>query len=41
MLDEGAQQQLVVTDGVSDQLRLHHKIMKLERREVGRGWLLA
>ena len=41
MLDEGAQQQLVVTDGVSDQLRLHHKIMKLERREVGQGMALG
>ena len=41
MSDEGAQQQLVVTDGVSDQLRLHHKIMKLERREVGQGMALG
>lgn len=37
MLDEGAQQHLVVANGVSDQLRLHHQIVKLERREVGQG----
>ena len=35
MFDEGAQQLLVVADRVGDQLRLHHQIVKLERREVG------
>jgi hypothetical protein len=41
MLDEGAQQQLVVANGVSDQLRLHHEIVKLKRREVGQSMTLG
>ena len=41
MLDEGAQQRLVVADGIGDQLRLHHEIMKLERREVGQSMALG
>ena len=41
MLDEGAQQHLVAANGVSDQLRLHHQIVKLERREVGQGIALG
>jgi hypothetical protein len=41
MLDEGAQQLLVVANGVSDQLRLHHQIVKLERCEVGQGITLG
>lgn len=41
MLNEGAQQQLVVANGVSDQLRLHHQIVELERREVGQSMALG
>src|ERR1700680_2539782 len=41
MLDEGAQQRLVVADGIGDPLRLHHEIMKLERREVGQSMALG
>ena len=35
MLNEGAQQRLVVADGVGGQLGLHHEIVKLNGREVG------
>lgn len=41
MSDEGAQQHLVVTDRVSDQLGLHHEIMKFERRKVGQSMALS
>ena len=41
MLDEGAQQHLVVANGVGDQLRLHHEIVKLKRREVGQSMALG
>lgn len=41
MFDERMQQHLVVANGVSDQLRLHHQVLKLDRREVGQGMTLG
>ena len=41
MSDEGAQQQLVVANGVGDQLRLHQQIVKLKRCEVGQSMALG
>jgi hypothetical protein len=37
MLDEGAQQHLVVANGVGDQLGVHDQIVKLNGREVSQG----
>src|SRR5215207_8260247 len=41
MSDEGAQQHRVVTNGVRDQLRLHHQMIELKRREVGQRMTLG